>query len=103
MAAPRTATVVRLDLAPAATEQPRTPAAGQPQLATAHPPRPLIGLLVLTLISLLEGWASLRLLFHQIRAIWWASAPADPAGQRPLRPTLSPLASPAMLRNGAQL
>ncbi len=98
ISAPRTATVVRLALVQAAGESPRSPAEGQPRSAPARPARParpapplqpLIALLLLVLISLLEGWAALRLLVGQIRAIWWAPAPEDPAGQRPLRPVVA--------------
>ena len=49
-------------------------AAGASRLSPTSQHSPLIGLLILALVTLLEGWRSIRLLIRQIHAIWVAPA-----------------------------
>ncbi len=49
-------------------------AAGASRLSPPSQHSPLIGLLILALVTLLEGWRAIRLLIRQIHAIWVAPA-----------------------------
>ncbi len=69
-----------------AVHDPVQAAAGQPQAAQAPLLRLLIGMLIVGLVSLMEGWLALRRLVEQIRAIWWAPTTAERAPAPQLRP-----------------
>ncbi len=57
-----------------ARNSPRPSAAGGPQSSVTSQLSPLIAVLILALVTLLEGWRAIRLLSGQIRAIWVAPA-----------------------------